>query len=104
MKAEPAETLPGSLTKMKAKGRMKPSLMIHASMDTPMDHGGHDWRKDDIARLEGEIAAIKKQLDGFDHVKAGKEAERSLRAEHALKKARLQEHKAHLKYGHRGFF
>jgi hypothetical protein len=93
--------LGGRIAEMKSQGRMKPRLEVRASMESPLGIDHHDWRKEDLKRLQQELEAIESQLGSWDDESAGKQARRSLEAERAMKKARIQEHRVSMKYGRR---
>lgn len=83
----------------KSGGLEKPSLSVHATVMAPMRGEGPDSKKyerDRLAQLNKEIAAIEKRLKNWDHEEVGKLAEKSLRTELAVKRARREECKARL--------
>jgi hypothetical protein len=80
------------------EGRLKPSLRIHASMDS----SGPDDGKFEASRakeLRKEIAAIEKELEDWDPEEVAAQAERALKSELEIKKAQLAESDARAKNG-----
>lgn len=82
------------------KGRYgKASLQVNATMTAPTKGEGPDsmkWEREHLKQLEAEVKAIEKRLADWDPEEAARLAERSLRTELAVKKARLEEYRARI--------
>jgi hypothetical protein len=81
--------------------KVTPELRIEARMSTPFPGEGSDdkYLKEDMARVKKEIAAIEKALDNWIPEDVAARAEKSLRSELAVKKARIAELDARLSAG-----
>ena len=85
------------LIKMRNRGMMsKPSLVVNARMDTgfPGAESPQMYEKKELKRVRREIKAIKQQLSAWDADAVASKAEKSLRTELAIAKARLAEYSA----------
>lgn len=87
------------LLNVASKGRLrKPSLSVHATMDSTgpgMEVDGK-YRREEVKRLLADVSAMEDKLANWDHEEVGKQAQKSLRTELAIKKARLDEARARL--------
>ncbi len=82
----------------KVTRKYKPKVSIGVSVDTvspPMlGPGGprHDWRKEEMERLDAEIAALDKELAEFDPKSFAERGKKAIEIKLKLKKLRREEH------------
>jgi len=90
-------TIANHLMKMRSKGMMsKPSLIVNARVESgyPGMESPQVYEKKELKRIRKEVKAIKQQLKTWDADAVASKAEKSLRTELAIAKARLAEYSA----------